>query len=308
MRDLSVVIVSWNVRDLLRDCLQSVVEDIQNLDGEIIVVDAASTDGTVEMVAQDFPNIQLITPGENVGFSKGNNIGLRASQGRHVLVLNPDTVILGDALKQMVEFLDQHSEVGVVGPQLLNDDGTVQSSRRRFPTVMTGIFESTWLEAIAPKRLLDGYYIRDRSDTEMQQVDWVQGAACTVRREVIEEVGLMDEAFFMYSEEMDWQKRINEAGWKVFYHPEAQIVHLGGKSSEQVVAQRHIYFQTSKVRYFQKHHGQMAGALIRAVVLMNYVWQLILEAAKGLVGHKRELRKERIRAYWQVLRTGLKVA
>jgi GT2 family glycosyltransferase len=126
-----------------------------------------------------------------------------------------------------------------------------------------------------------------------------------VRREVIDQVGKLDEGFFMYSEELDWCRRIKGAGWKIVYLPKAQVIHHLGKSSDQVVAQRHIYFQTSKVRYFRKHHGQWAAGWLRIALLAMYVWQLILEAAKGLIGHKRELRRERVRAYWQVLRSGL---
>jgi hypothetical protein len=122
---------------------------------------------------------------------------------------------------------------------------------------------------------------------------------------VIDQVGKLDEGFFMYSEELDWCRRIKGAGWKIVYLPKAQVIHHMGKSSDQVVAQRHIYFQTSKVRYFRKHHGQWAAGWLRIALLAMYVWQLILEAAKGLIGHKRELRRERVRAYWQVLRSGL---
>lgn len=306
---LSIVIVSWNVRDLLRACLESIHATAPtDLSLEVIVVDNGSTDGTVEMLRKAFPWVWLIEAGGNLGFSGGNNLGLTASRGRYVLLLNPDTLVLGDALPKMLAYMEAHPQVGALGPQLLNEDGTVQSSRRRFPTFWTAVFESTWLQPIAPKRTLDRYYMRDHDDDEIVEVDWVQGAALLVRREVIEQVGSFDEGFFMYSEELDWQKRIKAAGWQIVYYPEAQIVHYGGKSSEQVIAQRHIYFQNSKVRYFRKHHGDLVGFLIRLILLSNYAWQLGLEAAKWLVGHKRPLRAERVRAYWAVLRSGLKGA
>jgi N-acetylglucosaminyl-diphospho-decaprenol L-rhamnosyltransferase len=303
--DLSIVIVSWNVRALLADCLES-IRTGDGLSVEVIVVDSDSGDGTPDMVRDRFPAVQLVEPGSNVGFTKGNNIGIQASQGRFVLLLNPDTRVLGGALEKMVGYMDDHEKDGALGPQLLNDDMTVQSSRRRFPTLKTAFFESTWLQPYAPRKVLDDYYMRDHQDDRISPVDWVQGAALLVRREVIEQVGPMDEGFFMYSEELDWQRRIKAAGWEIVYYPEAQIVHYGGKSSEQVTAERDIYFHSSKIRYFRKHHGAGVALLLRVFLLGNYVWQLGLEAGKWLLGHKRELRRARIHAYWLVLRSGLK--
>ena len=311
MVDLSIVILSWNVRDLLRQCLESVASDrppsadYLPLATEIIVVDNASSDDSVEIVRAEFPEARLIVNSTNRGYTGGNNDGIAAATGRYVLILNPDTRVLGDALAVMVAYADAHPEVGVVGPQLLNPDGSVQSSRRRFPTLMTGLFESTWLEPLAPRNILRRYYVLDQPDDAIQEVDWLFGACFLVRRKVIEQVGALDEGFFMYSEEMDWCRRIRQAGWKVVYLPEAQVIHYGGKSSDQIAAQRHIYFQTSKVRYFRKHHGALTAGVLRVALLAMYAGQLTLEAAKGALGHKRALRRERVRAYWQVLRSGL---
>ncbi len=310
MIDLSIVIVNWNVRDLLRQCLQS----IQSTNAEIIIVDNASTDGSVEMVRAEFPGVHIITNADNRGFPAANNQGLAIAQGRYVLLLNPDTELTGDALETMIAFADAHPDVGLIGPQLLNSDGSVQSSRRRFPTLLTALCESTWLEGYAPRRLLERYYILDRPDDVMQDVDWVTGAAMMARREAIEQVGPLDEGFFMYSEELDWCRRFRESstgssgrcGWRVVYLPAAQIVHHVGKSSEQVVAARHIHFQTSKVRYFHKYHGPLIAEMLRLFLLGNYVWQLGLEGLKWLLGHRRSLRAERVRCYVQVLRSRLK--
>lgn len=314
MIDLSVVIVSYNVRDLLGVCLESIRAGLKEESGtpanklntEVIVVDSSSTDDTTELVRTRFPWARLIEPGRNVGFSKGNNIGMEASRGRYVLSLNPDTRVIGPAPAKMVGYMEAHPQVGALGPQLLNDDGSVQSSRRRFPTLWTAFFESTWLQPIAPRAVLDRYYMRDKLDTETTAVDWVHGAAVMVRREVLDQVGGLDEGFFMYSEELDWQRRIQSAGWEIVYYPEAQIVHYGGKSSDQVVAQTHVRFQNSKIRYFRKYHGTLTAFVLRLFLLANYVGQLVLEAAKGLLGHKRALRYERVNTYWQVLRSGLK--
>ena len=305
---LSIIIVNWNVSDLLRSCLQSIIDNQAKLPLEVIVVDSGSHDGSPEMLAREFPWVQLAARSDNVGFPKGNNLGLARANGRYLLLLNPDTVIIGNALQTMITYLERQPTVGALGPQLLNPDGSVQSSRRRFPRLLTAFFESTWLQGYAPNKLLHDYYVLDVADDETAVVDWVMGACLLIRREVYEQVGDLDEDYFMYSEELDWCKRIKQAGWDVVYLPKAQIVHHIGKSSEQAVTYRHINYQRAKLRYFRKYHGRMAAAVLRVFLLMNYVWQLKLEAAKGIVGHKRPLRWQRVKAYWQVIRSGLRPA
>ncbi|MCP4425627.1 MAG: glycosyltransferase family 2 protein [Chloroflexi bacterium] len=306
--DLSIIIVSWNVRELLRACLHSIDAGRGGLDLELIVVDGASGDGSPAMVREAFPWVKLIACDENVGFPKGNNIGLAEVNGRYILLLNPDAEIRGDALPIMLDYLERHPDVGVVGPQLLNADGSIQSSRRRFPTLATAFFESTWLESIAPKRILRHYYTLDLPDDETADIDWGMGACLMTRREVVEQIGGLDEAYFMYSEELDWQRRIKDAGWRIVYLPTAQVLHHVGKSSEQAVTARHINFQRAKLRYFRKYHGRAATAVLRLFLLLNYVWQFFVEAGKGLLGHKRPLRRQRMNAYWQVIRSGLRPA
>ncbi|MEA3339438.1 MAG: glycosyltransferase family 2 protein, partial [Chloroflexota bacterium] len=171
MPDLSIVIVNWNVRDLLRRCLRSILANLQIralVHLQVIVVDNGSSDGSVEMVQAEFPAVHLITNAGNRGFPAANNQGLAIARGRYVLLLNPDTEIVGDALALMVAFADAHPDVGMVGPQLLNADGSVQSSRRRFPTLATGFLESTWLERYAPRRLLERYEFLDQPDDVVQ--------------------------------------------------------------------------------------------------------------------------------------------
>jgi N-acetylglucosaminyl-diphospho-decaprenol L-rhamnosyltransferase len=327
--DLSVVIVNWNVRDLLARCLRSILDSarlvagksddggsaVWRLEGpdlppcsvEVIVVDSASEDGSVEMVRRDFPRVGLYASQENLGYTGGNNLGIRASRGRYVLLLNPDTEVLGAALPAMVAYMDAHPEVGALGPQLLWPDGSVQSSRRRFPSLATALVESTFLQKWFPRNpVLVRYYVLDRPDDAVSEVGWVSGACLLARRAAIDAVGLLDDGYFMYSEEMDWQKRMQGAGWRVVYYPAAQVVHHEGKSSEQVVALRHIRFGRSKVRYFNKHHGPLAGGVVRGWLLVNYFHEWSVEAAKWCLGHKRALRRERMGVYAEVLRSGLK--
>lgn len=310
-----ILIVSWNVRELLRACLRSLQHyPATSHEQRIVVVDNASGDGTPEMLQRDFPEVWVVANAANRGFTGGNNDGLREIGARItgdaaplVLLLNPDTEVTSGALDALLASAEAHPKAGVIGPQLRYPDGSVQSSRRRFPTFWTALFESTWLQPIGPRRLLDRYYVRDCRDDEVCEVDWVVGAAMLVRWEAYQQVGGLDERnFFMYSEELDWCRRIKAAGWQVIYDPHAQIVHHEGKSSEQVSAQRMIYFNTSKVRYFAKHHGRVQAGLLRAALLGMFAWQWGLEGAKWLLGHRRALRAERMRAYAQVLRSGLR--
>jgi N-acetylglucosaminyl-diphospho-decaprenol L-rhamnosyltransferase len=308
MIDLSIVIVSWNVADLLAACLTSVYAGLGDLRVEVIVVDSASMDQTVVLLRERFPQVTLLTQAENIGYTRANNLGLAQAQGRHLLMLNPDTEIMGDALKQMVAYLDANPMVGIVGPYTHNSDGSYQSTRRRFPTLATAFFESTWLQALAPKSMLDRFYVNDALPDQTLDVDWVQGSALMARREVYAQIGGLDEGYIMYSEELDWCKRARDMGWRVVFLAEAHIVHHGGKSTDQVVGRRHILFQQSKLRYFRKYHGIVIAQTLRVFLLLNYAAQLGLESAKGLIGHKRALRQERVQQYWLVLRSGLRVS
>jgi N-acetylglucosaminyl-diphospho-decaprenol L-rhamnosyltransferase len=316
--DLTVVIVSWNVRALLRRCLQSVVTQAQPVpenggvrigerEIEILVVDNASTDGSAEMVRDEFPQVHLIANDENRGFTAANNQGLARARGRYLLLLNPDTEIVGDALTAMIHHAQANPEVGALGPRLLYPDGSLQSSRRRFPTFATALVESTVVqEWWQDNRILRRYYMADTPDDAIQTVDWVVGACLLVRRQVYEQIGGLDEGYFMYSEELDWCRRIKAAGWQIVYLPTATIIHHEGKSSEQVVPARQIYFQGSKVRYFRKHHGVFQAEVLRWFLLLTYVYQMAREGIKWIVGHKRPMRAERMSAYRQVLRSGLR--
>ena len=284
--------------------------DSCSLSTEVIVIDNASADGSAARVAAEFPWVKLIANAENRGFTAANNQGIAASQGRYVLFLNPDTTVIGDALATMVEFMESHPDVGVVGPQLRYGDGSPQSSRRRFPTFVTALFESTPLAWHWPTNPWARWYrMGDRRAGEVaaiEDVDWLVGAALCTRRAVLDQVGGFDEGYFMYSEELDWCRRVKQAGWRVVYLPTAQIIHHEGRSSEQVVAARHIRFQTSKVRYFRKFHGLLAAQALRVFLLAAFALEWVFEAVKWLLGSRRPLRSERMAAYRQLLASGLR--
>jgi GT2 family glycosyltransferase len=305
MIDLSIVILNWNVRALLDRCLASVRSERYAV--ELIVVDNASTDDSAAMVREKYPHAKLIVNDINRGFTGGNNQGIAAAAGRYVLVLNPDTELVDNALDRLTDYLEAQPEVGAVGPMLLNSDRSIQPSRRRFPAMLLGFFESTWLQGVVPHRVLRRYYMDDVPATVVQDVDWLTGACTLFRRAVFDRVGGYDAAsFFMYSEELDLCRRIKQAGWRIAYLPDAQVIHYEGKSSEQAVAARHIRFNTSKVRYYRKWHGRAVAEALRWWLLSQYAWQIGLESIKAAAGHRRALRLQRVAAYKQVIRSGLK--
>lgn len=303
--DLSIVIVNWNVKELLRGCLASILASRQAGGPvlEIFVVDSASSDGSAEMVQADFPQVNLIASSQNLGYAGGNNTGVAAAAGRYILLLNPDTVVQPGALARLVDYMDTRPQVGALGPQLVWPDGRLQSSRRRFPTPGSLFWESTLLEQWFPgNRYARAYRLDDVSPLEPQRVDWVVGAALLLRRQAWQQVGPLEETFFMYFEETDWCRRCARAGWEVHYLPQARIVHYEGKSSEQVVAARTLRFQRSKLHYTRKYFGPGWAAALRLFLEATFALQWAEETAKWLIGHRRALRRERMSAYSQVLR------
>ena len=228
--DVSILIVSWNVRDLLLRCLASVPVAADPLSYEIIVVDNASDDGTLASLSAAFPEVRVIANTQNRGFSGGNNQALATAVGAYLFLLNPDTELRSGAITALHHYLETHAQVGIVGPRLRYGDGTLQASRRRFPSLATLFSESTIIQEYMPGiPLFAHFYISDRSPDRAQPVDWIMGAADVVRRVVYEQIGGLDERFFMYSEELDWCRRAVAAGWQVAYEPAAEVVHFEGK-------------------------------------------------------------------------------
>jgi N-acetylglucosaminyl-diphospho-decaprenol L-rhamnosyltransferase len=307
--DLSIIIVSYNVRDYLLNCLASIEAWLAatSYQTEVIVVDNASHDGSADSVRRRFPETNIIELGANIGFAAANNRAAEAARGRFIVFLNPDTTVVGDAFGVMARYLDEHYDVGVVGPRLRYPDGTIQSTRRRFPTRRTGFLESTIVQQYwRDNAVLRRYYVADRSNDETQDVDWLVGACLFTRRETLERAGLFDERFFMYSEEVEWCHRVRESDWRVVYLPSASIVHHEGTSSKLDLPVRQINFDTSKVLLYEELHGKRSALALRGFLLGSYLLRALIEAAKGLLGHKRSLRKERVRLYLRAFKSGLR--
>lgn len=253
--ELSIIIVSWNVKKLLAKCLESIFKNQGNLDLEIIVVDNASKDKTVEMIKQEFSRIKLIANNKNLGFAKANNQGIKQSQGEFILILNPDTEIIGNGLEKMLEFMKQNQKAGIAGCQHLNPDKTIQPSVRRFPTLVPILLILTKIAKILPNLpSLKKYLAKDFNYKQQRQVDQTAGSFLMIRRQVIEKIGLFDEKFFTWFEEVDLCKRAKNAGWEIWYTPVAEIIHHGGASFKQqlTLKNQRIFFQ-SAWRYFNKH-------------------------------------------------------
>lgn len=267
---LSIIIVTWNGRELLRTCLRTLVggeeagvrrqaSGVSPLTSEIIIVDNASTDGSAEMVRVEFGDVRLIVNAENLGFARANNIGIRASRGRYVLLLNNDTLVPPGALAALVAFMDAHPEAGAVGPRLLRPDGTPQ------PYAFGGDPTLGYLLRRGINRLILRCPLHDWATDTVQQVDWVSGACLMVRRAAIDQAGLLDENIFMYFEDNDWCLRIRQAGWKVYYDPQVAITHIGGQSVARNPAAQRAYRES--LRYFYaRHYGPAANRALRLLL------------------------------------------
>lgn len=229
---LSVVFLSYNTRDLTRQALNSVLAATEGLEAEIFVVDNASADGSADMVAAEFPQVKLVCNEANVGFSAGNNVALRQVAGEYALLINTDTIVRRDALHAMVEFLDAHPEAGACGCKILDPDGTLQlDSRRGFPTPLAAFCKMSGLSRLFPKHpLMARYHLTHLDPEQTAEIEVLSGSCMMVRKAAMDQVGLLDEDYFMYGEDIDWCYRFHQAGWKIYYLPTTAIIHFRGES------------------------------------------------------------------------------
>src|SRR3954471_11222912 len=275
---VTVVVGTWNALPWVERCLDSVRSRV------VVVVDHGSSDGTVELVRERFPDVRVIEQ-ENKGMGGGNNAGMRAADGRYLFLLNSDAWVVGDALAQLVAFADTHPEAAVVGPKLLNQDGTLQRSARGEPTLWRLATEYLAIRKVAPhSRRLNPLYRGDFGHDRVAEVDWLSGSALLVRREAADAVGLFDEDFFMFSEEVDWMTRFRRAGWKVLFYPDAEVVHVGGASHG---GRMYVENLRGHLRWFAKHRSLREAERVRRMLL----WSL---RARSLV-LRREYEREGVR-------------
>lgn len=263
--DLSIVIVSYNVREMLRDCLRALPEATAGLSIEVFVVDNASSDGSAAMVRDEFPSVRLTASAENLGFTRGNNVALKHSGGRYVLLLNPDTEAEPESLTRLVRFMDAHPAAGACGPKLLNTDGSLQPNGKVFPTPWGEFVAVSGLRRLVPRRF-ERVHMYGRLDLEtLCQVDQVSGACLLVRVAVMEQVGMLDERFFMFYEEVEWCHRIKAAGHQIWYVPEARVTHHWMGSVRQQSRKMTAELYRSQVRYYEKTAGPAVALAMRLV-------------------------------------------
>ena len=263
--DVSVVVVTYNALPWLEQCLESVRGH------EVIVVDHGSTDGTLDVVRERFPDARIVEQA-NKGMGGGNNAGMQLAAGRWFFLLNSDAWVVGDGLARLVAYGDAHPAAAVVGPRLRNPDGTLQRSVRAEPTLWRLATEYLLIRKLAPRsRLLNPLYAGGFDHETEREADWLYGPALLVRREAVDQVGAFDEAFFMFSEEVDWMTRLRAAGWKVLFYPGAEVVHVGGATHG---GRMYVENLRGHLRWFAKHRGPKAAERVRLLLL----WSLRLRA------------------------------
>ncbi|MGD8920623.1 MAG: glycosyltransferase family 2 protein, partial [Gammaproteobacteria bacterium] len=268
--DLSIVIVNWNTREMLRNCLQSIPVHNDDYRVEVIVVDNASEDHSGAMVTADFPAVRLIQNTENLGFAKATNQGLRVARGRYLLLLNSDTLVHGAVLGDSVRYMDERADVGMMGCKVLNEDGSTQMTCSRFPSFANLLLQTLGLNRFRHPRWLQRYQMLDWDRNDEREVEVISGCYLLVRRETMERVGLLDESFFLYGEETDWCRRCAEDGWKLMFAPVGCITHLGSGSSRQLNYRRDLMLSEGTVRLHRKHDGSVvAGGIWLLLLLFN---------------------------------------
>lgn len=254
-RQVSVVIVNYNHGKLLEDCLHSLNTSAEGIPYEAIVVDNKSRDGSADSVASKFPNVQVIRNSRNLGFARAVNQALHTTNGRHVLVLNPDVVVKPFAITRMVNFLEENPDAGVVGCKLFYPDGNLQWSCRTFYTPLTILFRRSFLGKLFPNNPVSRKHLMvDWDHNDIRQVDWVMGACMLVRKQALEKVGPLDENFFLYFEDVDWCYRMKQHGYKVYYYPYAEMIHYHHRrSAGPELTPEKIHHVRSMLYYYKKH-------------------------------------------------------
>jgi len=299
--DISLIIVSFNTRDVLRESLQSVNREQGELRLEIFVVDNNSRDGSVEMVESEFPDVHVMRSEVNLGFGAANNVALAAAKGRYIVLLNSDAFLCDGALSLSIQHMDAQPEVGLAGGRLVGRDHSWQPSARMFPSILSDFKVLTGLAARFPKSRFFGSFDRTWADPmQPAEVDWVPGAYSIIRAEALHKVGFFDPDFFLYSEEVDLCRRIQNAGYKIMYWPDIVVIHIGGESSRQIKtlemssagAQLVRWRMRSTLLYYRKHHG-MAAWLAKMQELALYHLTVLRNSLSGDPSRKERASRNR---------------
>lgn len=302
--DLSIVVISWNTRQMTHDCIRSVFDNLGDCRAEIILVDNASSDGSADMVAADFPDVILIRNDDNRGFAAANNQGFEVASGRHILLLNSDTLVHGDVLAQSVAYLDRHQNVGAMGCRVLNTDGSVQLTCGQFPTLFNLLLQTSGLNKLPWPQFFGRQQMSHWARDTERPVQTISGCYLMLRREVLQHVGPLDEDFFFFGEETDWCRRMHNAGWQLMFAPVGEITHHGSVSARKHNHKRDVMLTSAIVRLHRKHGGPLAAAAAWAIIFgfnasRGIGWSLIA----GLTRNDRA--KERGHHFRMVVRDSL---
>jgi GT2 family glycosyltransferase len=296
---LSIIIVSWNTHKLLENCLASILANPPTSPFDIWVVDNASSDDSPQMVREKFPQIHLVENRENVGFARANNQVIQSCTGKYVLLLNPDTLVAAGALQALVDFLEEHPEAGAAGARMLQSDGSLQISSHPRPTVSRELWRLFHLDALLPYAL---YPLTKWETNQPQAVDLLAGSCLLLRKEVLEQVGFLDEDYFIYAEEIDLCYRIQRAGWHLYWVPQAEVVHFGGQSTQQVPTEMFLHLYHSNMKYFRKHYGWSAAQIYKLILSLAAFSRLIL-APFVIFEHpsRRQKHLTLVDRYWRLM-------
>ena len=276
--DLSIVIVTWNARDFTLQCLKSLQQQDSALSTETIVVDNASSDATADMIRRDFPYVRLVENDRNLGFPKGNNVGISLAKGKYILLINPDVIVSPTCLGRLVRYMEHDPSIGLLGPRILAPDGAVQRSTMRFPTVWNSFCRALALDSLfRGSRIFGGFLMSDFAHDKTMDVDILNGCFWLVRREVLNQVGLLDEQLFMYGDDLDWCYRFHEAGFRVVFYPQAESVHYGGGTTASAPTFFYIEYRRANLQFWKKHHGRLAA--------FSYLLTVWLHEVVRVLGH-----------------------
>lgn len=272
---LSFVIVSWNTKELLLQCLGSLYQQLASYTSEVIVVDNASTDGSVAAVTRDFTDVRIIQNDKNVGFAKANNIGIRSCTGKYIVLVNSDIIFRPHCIQRSVSYLECHQNIGLVGPKILNPDLSLQFSYRPFPGLANALCRALAVDKvpIVSQQLRSG--LRETRIGAGQEADILSGCLWVVRRTALADVGMLDEAFFIYAEDKDWCRRFWTAGWSIVYLPEAEAIHYGGASSSSEPVKFYVEMHRANLQYWRKHHGWLSWISIRVIMLLHQCTRIV---------------------------------
>jgi GT2 family glycosyltransferase len=290
--ELSVLVVTWNAKKFVDENFGSILADLKGISSEVIAVDNASTDGTADMIASHFPEVKLTRSPKNLGFSRANIVAINQSTGKYVCLVNPDVRVLPGCFRALMEYLDKNPTVGVVGPKTYNPDGSLQRSCMRAPSVWISFCRALALDKTPLKRIpaFGGIGMEDFAHDKTRNVDVLNGAFTMIRRTSMDEVGLIDERFFMYGDDLDWFVRFNKGNWPVMFYPGGEIIHYGGGVTAKAPVYFYVEMHKANLQYFQKHHSWLAQRGFLAALLLHDIIRYVAFSALSLLGGKKKER------------------